>query len=63
MSMPTTSARLVRPGVWIAGGSLAVAGATLGLLVHPAWAFLAVLGALALIFIPDPAEAEGGRSC
>jgi hypothetical protein len=64
MSMPTTPARrLVRSGVWIAGGGLAVAGATLGLLIHPVWAFLAVLGALALIFIPDPTEAEGERSC
>jgi hypothetical protein len=64
MLMPTPPARrLVCPGVWIASGGLVVAGAVLGLLIHPAWAFLAVLGALALIFIPDPTEAEGERSC
>ncbi len=56
MSMPTTSParRLVRPGVWIVAGGLAVAGAALGWSIHPAWAMLAVLGGLALIFIPDP---------
>ena len=64
MSMPATPARrLVRPGVWIAGGALAVVGAVLGWIIHPAWVLLAVLGALALIFFPDPAEAEGERSC
>jgi hypothetical protein len=58
MLTPTTDPaprRLARPGLWIAAGGLAVAGAVLGWLVHPAWAALAVLGGLALILVPDPA--------
>jgi hypothetical protein len=47
---------LVRPGLWITAGGLAVAGAVLALLADPAWAALAVLGGLALIFVPDPAS-------
>lgn len=57
MSISTTyTARLVRPGLWIAAGGLAVAGAALGWLVHPAWLALAVLGGLTLILVPDPAS-------
>ena len=70
MSMPSTSpARsLVRPGVFVVAGGLAVAGATLGWFIHPAWSILAVLGGLALILIPDPAsspptEPYGDRPC
>ena len=56
MSLPTprTAPRLTRPGLWIVAGGLAVTGAALGWLVHPAWVTLAVLGGLALIFVPDP---------
>lgn len=56
--MPTThtARRLARPGVWIMAGGLAVAGAVLGWLAHPAWLTLAALGGLALIFVPDPAS-------
>lgn len=56
MSRPTepSTRLLVRPGLWITAGGLAVAGAALGLLVHPAWALLAALGGLALIVVPDP---------
>jgi len=48
--------RLARPGVFVMGGGLAVAGAVLGLLLHPAWASIAVLGGLILILTPDPAS-------
>lgn len=47
---------LVRPGVFIFGGGLAVAGAVLAWLAHPAWGLLAILGGLALILTPDPAS-------
>lgn len=46
---------LARPGLWIAAGGLAVAGAALGWLVHPAGLTLAALAGLALVLVPDSA--------
>lgn len=54
--------RLVRPTLWIAGGGLALAGAALAWLVHPAWAILTVAAGLALIFVPDPASSSDVRN-
>ena len=63
MTEPTTPAvhesttpRLIRPGVIVVAGALAIAGATLAWLSHPAWVVLAALGGLILILTPDPAS-------
>jgi hypothetical protein len=52
--MTPTTRLLVRPGLWITAGGLAVSGSVLAVLAHPAWLALAVLGGLALILSPDP---------
>ncbi len=65
MSMPCASSagtmkasasrdsRLAYRRLVIVGGSLAVVGAALSLLVDPVWSGLAVLGGIALILLPD----------
>ena len=50
---PTNPGRRRHRFIVVLGGSLAVIGAILAIIVNPLWALLAAAGGLALLFLPD----------